>query len=252
MDEIQVKSKQRVAEHGEVFTAAREVNAMLDLVKNETERIESRFLEPACGDGNFLAEILRRKLAAVKKKYGSKGNDKRKRPDFELWSVIAVMSIYGVELLPDNAAACRERLFGIWDDAYTENNKKDASAQCREVVRFILSRNILCGDALTLTDEEGKPIVFSEWGILTGGLVKRTDYTLAELLTQEQFEPDAIPMMNDKPDKVDFQLRLFDDTDTSSDSEKSEGRRVAQFKPIHYLQLGIRSVESGECNEGNR
>ena len=68
--EKQVKSKQRVADHGEVFTAEREVNAMLDLVKQETERIDSRFLEPACGDGNFLSEILRRKLAVVKRSYG--------------------------------------------------------------------------------------------------------------------------------------------------------------------------------------
>ena len=65
----QVKSKERVAQHGEVFTNDREVNAMLDLVKQETERIESRFLEPACGDGNFLAEILRRKLEVVTKLY---------------------------------------------------------------------------------------------------------------------------------------------------------------------------------------
>ena len=64
----QVKSKQRVTDHGEVFTADREVNAMLDLVKQETERVDSRFLEPACGDGNFLAEILHRKLEAAKKR----------------------------------------------------------------------------------------------------------------------------------------------------------------------------------------
>jgi len=65
----QVKSRQRVQDHGEVFTNEREVNAMLDMVKQETERIESRFLEPACGDGNFLAEVLRRKLAVVNARY---------------------------------------------------------------------------------------------------------------------------------------------------------------------------------------
>ena len=92
-----VKSRQRVADHGEVFTAEREVNAMLDLVKNETERIDSRFLEPACGNGNFLAEILRRKLAVVKRMYG------RNVADYEKWSIIALMNIYGVELLDDNA-----------------------------------------------------------------------------------------------------------------------------------------------------
>ena len=115
MPEKQVKSKQRVADHGEVFTAEREVNAMLDLVKQETERIESRFLEPACGEGAFLTEILRRKLAVVKKRYG-------KSPfDYERYAVLAVSSIYGVDILADNAEVCRSNLFDIWNREYTEN-----------------------------------------------------------------------------------------------------------------------------------
>ncbi len=178
MAEKQVKSKQRVADHGEVFTAEREVNAMLDLVKNETERIESRFLEPACGDGNFLAEILRRKLAVVQKKYGGA----RMRHDFEMWSVIAVMNIYGVELLADNATICRERLFKIWDDAYTANCKADANDECREAVRYILERNILCGDALSMKQENGEPIIFAEWSFVTGTKVKRRDFRLDQML----------------------------------------------------------------------
>ena len=135
----QIKSRERVTNHGEVFTAAREINAMLDLVKTETERIESRFLEPACGNGNFLAEILRRKLAVVKRKYGGPLT----QPDFEMWSVIAVMNIYGVELLTDNAAACRERLFTIWDEAYQNNCKNAVDDECQAAVRYILERNIL-------------------------------------------------------------------------------------------------------------
>lgn len=178
MAEKQVKSKQRVADHGEVFTAEREVNAMLDLVKNETERVESRFLEPACGDGNFLAEILRRKLAVVQKKYGGP----LKRHDFEMWSVIAVMNIYGVELLPDNAAVCRDRLFKIWDEAYTANCKTDVDDECREAVRYILERNILCGDALTLKQTSGEPIIFAEWSFVSGTMVKRRDFRLDEML----------------------------------------------------------------------
>ena len=106
----QVKSKQRVADHGEVFTAEREVNAMLDLGKQETERIDSRVLEPACGDGNFLAEILRRKMAVVKANY------RRSPADYEKYAVIAVTSIYGIDILQDNVEACRERLFGIWNE----------------------------------------------------------------------------------------------------------------------------------------
>lgn len=103
----QVKSRQRVQEHGEVFTNEREVNAMLDMVKQETERIESRFLEPACGDGNFLAEVLRRKLSVVGSLY-------RKSPtEYMRYAFVAVASIYGVDILDDNARDCRERLYGI-------------------------------------------------------------------------------------------------------------------------------------------
>ena len=114
----QVRSKQRVADHGEVFTAEREVNAMLDLVKQETERVDSRFLEPACGDGNFVVEILRRKLEAAKKRSTP---PRKKTPlpiEFEKQSLIAVASIYGVDLLLDNVIACRERLYGIWNRLY--------------------------------------------------------------------------------------------------------------------------------------
>lgn len=180
MAEQQVKSKKRVADHGEVFTAEREVKAMCDLVKQETERIESRFLEPACGNGNFLAEVLSRKLAVVKKRYG------KSPADYEKYSVLAVTSIYGVELLADNAAECRERLFSLWDKAYTANNKKQANDRCREAVRYILEKNILCGDALTMLQADGSPIIFAEWSLVTGSLLKRRDFRLDQLLEGHQ------------------------------------------------------------------
>lgn len=176
MPERQVKSKQRVAEHGEVFTAEREVNAMLDLVKPETERIDSRFLEPACGEGAFLTEILRRKLAVVKANY------RRNPSEYERYAVLAVSSIYGVDILEDNAEICRRKLFDIWDKEYTANAKKQANDQCREAVKFILSKNILCGDALTMLRPDGTPIIFAEWNFVTGSQIKRRDFALDELL----------------------------------------------------------------------
>ena len=183
--EKQIKSKKRVADHGEVFTAEREVNAMLDLVKQEAERVDSRFLEPACGDGNFLAEILRRKLAEVRRKY-------RKSPfDYEKNAVLAISSVYGVDLMMDNVEACRERLFKIWDKEYKAVCKKETNDQTREAVRFILSRNIVCGNALTLmcVDENGvdtaEPIVFSEWAFITGTQMQRKDYCLI-ILTKKR------------------------------------------------------------------
>jgi len=187
----QVKSKERVADHGEVFTAEREVNAMLDLVKQETERVDSRFLEPACGDGNFLAEILRRKLEAAKKRAIP---PRKKRPlplEYEKQAVIAIASIYGVDLLIDNVVACRERLFKIWDTEYQTICKKEVSEDCRAAVRFILSRNIVCGNALSMkeVDEDGndtdEPIIFSEWAFIMGSKMQRKDYRFDKLLAGE-------------------------------------------------------------------
>lgn len=180
----QTKSRQRVRDHGEVFTNEREVKAMCDLVKDETERIDSRFLEPACGDGNFLAEILTRKLEIVKRKY------KKSALDYEKNAVLAASSIYGVDILIDNVIACRERMFKIWDKEYKAVCKKECNDMTRDAVRFILKRNIVCGNALTLkcVDENGndtdEPIVFSEWAFITGYQMQRSDYTFAELLAQ--------------------------------------------------------------------
>lgn len=178
----QVKSRQRVQDHGEVFTNEREVNAMLDMVDDECNRIESRFLEPACGDGNFLAEVLRRKLAVAKRRYG------RSVSDYERAAFIAVSSIYGVDILEDNCEACRKRLLGILAEEYGRVCKKSYNVPFLSAVKFVLDRNILCGNALSMkmvdfkqkdTDE---PIVFSEWTQITPGTIKRRDFRLDELL----------------------------------------------------------------------
>ena len=182
----QIKSRKRVVDHGEVFTNEREVKAMCDLVNDETQRIDSRFLEPACGDGNFLAEILDRKLAVVKKKY------RRSVMDFEKNSLLAVSSLYGVDIMMDNVVACRGRLFKIWDKQYKAVCKKECSEDMRDSIRFILSKNIVCGNALTLheVDENGNdtedPILFSEWGFVTGPQLSRSEYTFDEILKQNE------------------------------------------------------------------
>lgn len=178
----QIVSRQRVADHGEVYTGEREVNAMLDLVKAETERIESRFLEPACGNGNFIVEILRRKLSVVSTRYGSSSADWAER------AVCAVSSIYGIDILADNVEASRQRLFQVFADAAKCQHVSDE--RVLRSVRFILSRNILHGDALTLltVDPEPQPIVFSEWTFIGGGNVKRRDFELAELMRMTPME----------------------------------------------------------------
>ena len=189
----QTKSRERVRKHGEVFTAEREVKAMCDLVKDETERIDSRFLEPACGDGNFLAEILTRKLAIVRKKYA------RSPLDYEKNAVLAASSIYGVDLLLDNVQACRARMFAIWDKEYRAVCKRNCNEQTRNAVRFILAKNIVCGNALTLKcvdenqNDTDEPIVFSEWAFVTGNNLQRSDYIFAELFASDETAPSAAP-----------------------------------------------------------
>jgi len=172
----QIKSKERVADHGEVFTGEREVNAMLDMVKPETERIDSRFLEPACGDGNFLAEILRRKLMVVHRKYG------KNQLDYEKNAILALTSIYGVDILEDNVIECRKRLFAIWDKDYTKHWKNSCDNQCRRAAQYILDCNILCGNALNMKKNDGTPIIFAQWDFVLGTQIKRQDYRLDELL----------------------------------------------------------------------
>lgn len=194
--EKQVISKKRVADHGEVLTGQREVNAMLDLVKQETERIESRFLEPACGTGNFLAEILERKLHVVESRY------KKSQLDYERNAVLAVSSIYGIDILEDNVAECRRRLYDIFDQKYTALFSKSAKEACRKTVRYILDCNIEWGDALTLktVDADPHPIVFAEWSPVNGSMLKRRDFTFHGLLEHESMK--ELPLFSDLGDDV--------------------------------------------------
>ena len=178
----QIISRRRVAERGEVFTAEREVNAMLDLVANECLRPDSRFLEPACGNGNFLAAILKRKLSELRRKY------KNSPYDYEKQAIVAIGSLYGVDIMRDNVEECRERLFSIWNEEYTAHCKSDASEEARQAAKFIISRNIINGNALTLmcVDAEGNdtsaPIVFSELTLISSNRMQRSDYTMSDLL----------------------------------------------------------------------
>ena len=164
---------------------------MLDLVKQETERIESRFLEPACGTGNFLIEILNRKLIIVKERY------RKSQLEYERNAVLAVSSIYGIELLEDNVHECRNRLFEFFDRKYTALFKDAAKTKCRIAVRFILDRNIIHGDALTLkkVNDHPQPIVFTEWSLINGSLLKRRDFTFHGLLQHESIK--ELPMFSD-------------------------------------------------------
>ena len=201
----QIKSRQRVADHGEVFTNPREVNAMLDLVRDESFRLDSRFLEPACGDGNFLIEILRRKLSLLK--------DIKSPTECEFQSLIAVGSCYGIELLEDNAEACRERLFA---EVMGRMDKLDCTGGYEESLRYMLQKNIVCGDALTYRTADGKPITFCEWTPIAGSMqFSRRDFQFDFLVNQTH------------------QYSLFDEQGEAQSFDEP----IKSYPPIHYTQL---------------
>lgn len=210
-DTKQVKTKKRVADHGEVFTSDREVNAMLDFVKQETERIDSRFLEPACGNGNFLAEVLKRKLAVVENRY------RKSQLEWERNSLIAISSIYGVDILEDNTLECQERLFAIFSKIYVANFGINSKIELLKSIKFILKRNILWGDALDFTNPvTKKPIVFSEWSMINENMLKRRDYVFKFLVEQTH------------------QFSMFNDEGNAAAIDEP----VKDFPLIHFLKLG--------------
>ena len=176
-----VKSKQRVVDHGEVFTPPWMVEAMLDLVKAESERIDARFLEPACGSGNFIARILMRKLAAVELKYGKSDFERRH------YALLALMCIYGIELLADNVAECRENALEIFVE-YTQTSDEDELCLA---AMHVLKTNILHGDALTMRAHDGQPIAFAEWGYLGKGKFQRRDFRLDVLTGSANFSAEG-------------------------------------------------------------
>ena len=207
----QIKSRQRVADHGEVFTNPREVNAMLDLVRDESFRLDSRFLEPACGDGNFLIEILRRKLSLLK--------DIKSPTEWEFKSLIAVGSCYGIELLEDNAEACRERLFG---EVMGQIGKKGSTSGYEESLHYMLRKNIVCGDALTYRTADNRPITFCEWTPIAGNMqFSRRDFQFDFLVNQTH------------------QYSLFDEQGDAQSFDEP----VRSYHPVHYTQLYMQSED---------
>lgn len=176
-----IKSKKRVADHGEVFTPPWLVDAMLDLIKDEAERIDSRFLEPACGSGNFLVRVLQRKLAAVEIKFGKSDFEKRH------YSLYALMCTYGIELLPDNIAECRANMLNV----LAEYLNIDEADEAYRAASYVLAQNLVHGDALTMRTEGGQPITFAEWGYLGKGKFQRRDFRLDVLTGSSAFSAEG-------------------------------------------------------------
>ena len=206
-----VNNRQRIIDHGEVFTPPGLVNDMLDLVAHECERIDSRFLEPACGDGKFLAEVLRRKLLTVSKR------NAQNRDKWERDAILAVCSLYGIDLLADNIAACRERLLKVVSDAHAARFKAPLPDDAARASAYILSKNIVQGDALTLRTPGDRPIVFPEWSPVNSSMLKRRDFAYDQLLDHAHIA--NLPLFSDLGKDV------FVPTP------------VSEYPPCHYLKV---------------
>ncbi|ETD82030.1 N-6 DNA methylase [Rhodobacter capsulatus] len=176
-----IRSKKRVADHGEVFTPAWMVEAMLDLVKGETERIDARFLEPACGSGNFLVPVLQHKLVAVEQKFARSDFDRRQ------YALLGLMCCYGIELLDDNIAECRANMLAVLADYLNLNPGDDLY----RAASHVLAVNLVHGDALTMKTTVGDPITFAEWGYIGKGKFQRRDFRLDVLTGASAFNAEG-------------------------------------------------------------
>ena len=182
-----VRSKKRVADHGEVFTPAWLVENMLDLVKAESERVDSRFLEPACGSGNFLVPVLRRKLATVNQRYSKNQFENSHH------ALFALMCVYGIELLLDNVTECRARLLSTLADYLGES----VGDQWLHAAKVVVEANVVHADALSMLTASGEPISFPEWGYLGRGKFQRRDFRYDTLTQRSSIEGTLFEMLEE-------------------------------------------------------
>jgi hypothetical protein len=206
-----IKSKERISEYGEVFTSDREVKAMLHLVEHEASRIEARFFEPACGNGNFLIRVLEAKLNVVKSQY------RKSQLDFEKYSFLSVASLYGIDILEDNVHECRLRLSACVRETYDAIFRDAAKQNFYDAITFVLAKNILAGDALTMKTSDGvEDLLLSEWSFTKGSKVKRIEYSLSNILAYQPFEQDSLfsdlgdEVIIPKPTKTHPQINFLD------------------------------------------
>ena len=189
MADKQIKTKDRVTKFGEVNTAKKEINNMLNLVINETQRFDSRFLEPACGDGNFLIAVLKKKLEILSIKF------QKNQYEFERNGFVIVGSLYGIDILIDNIKATRKKIYGIFFKFYSKFFQGNLNEKFLSSINFVIEKNIIHGDALTLKKTNSdEPIIFSEWGLINNK-VKRKDFTMNDLLNYEQIK--STPLFSD-------------------------------------------------------
>ena len=247
MKEEIIKSKLRVQKHGEVFTPKRIVNKMLDIpeVKEACENLTVTFLEPAAGEGAFLVAILERKLNMVSEKYN------KDLTQYENYSLFALTTLYGIELLEDNAQTCVMNLFQQYYDNYkeqVEQHNGELKEKVLDSAKKIISLNIGNGNFLTRKSIDGSPLVFSEWQPInmrktTKNIkIQRTEYTLDEIYGSVKKENgQAINYTIQQP----VQLDLFDFLE-----DRTKNINEVQ-KEMRYIPVNIIDVYKEEMEEAS-
>lgn len=235
--EIIIKSKERVENHGEVFTPKRIVNEMLNLpgVKEACKNVKATFLEPACGEGAFLLKILKRKLKMIEKKYN------KTLEEYENYSLLGLSTLYGIEILEDNVQECVMKMYDIFLRYYKKQvikHGKSEKKNVRKSARFIISKNIILGNFLTKKFLNGSPIIFNEWkpeNISKSPkdiIIQRTEYTLDEIYDNIEKESGDILSSNGGVE----QLSMLDM------EEEQEGREY-KYKLIKITHIYKEEME---------
>ena len=225
----QIKSKERVSDHGEVYTAEREIKAMCKLVECEIKRVESKFLEPSCGDGNFLDEILHQKLDIIKNKPIDK---------YDLYSFLIISNLYGIDILKDNIQECKERLFHTWQKKYKLDTNNYPDDDLCKTIKYILDKNIVLGDSLKMM-YKNKPIIFSEWKLVDNNMVLRNDYRFDYLINSEyqnkilNNEHEQISLFGDSNDGT---YRKFLELDKNNNIVIPKS--IKTYPLIYYKEIG--------------
>jgi len=245
LEERIIKCKSRVQQHGEVFTPKRIVNQMLDTpeIKKACESLTTTFLEPAVGEGAFLVAILERKLNMVSKKYNSD------LTEYENYSLLALTTLYGIELLEDNAQTCVMNMYQKYYDSYQEQIKYHNGKVNQKVLdsaKKIISLNIANGNFLTKKGVDGKAIVFSEWEPMnlrknTKNIrIQRTEYTFDEIYENAKKESGSVlQQQNNEPEQMDIFSFLDDEFDEASDKSNKE----LQYKVVKIIDVYKEEVE---------
>lgn len=239
-----IKSKKRIQNHGEVFTPKRIVKKIFDMpnIREACKNLTSTFLEPAAGEGVFLVEVLNRKMKMVEKNYS---NDLTR---YENYSLLALSTLYGVELLEDNAQKCAMNMYQVYFEAYQKQALGHGGKMKNKVLdsaKMIISNNIAQGNFLTKSSANGKPIVFSEWKPVNlrqnakAIKVQRTEYTIEDILDGVEKDSGEPSIHSEKVEQLD----LFDFCD--------EDNYELVEKRMKYVPVNITDVYKEEMEEVN-